>query len=148
MSDLPQLYQQVILDHGRNPRGTRVPEACNRSAKGHNPLCGDQVDVKLRQEGDVVAEIGFKGAGCAIATAAASLMTEAVRGKTVSEIRELSHRFRQLATGQIDPSRATDLGKLAVFAGVSGFPMRVKCATLAWHTLEAALDSVGTASTE
>jgi nitrogen fixation NifU-like protein len=148
MSDLPQLYQELILDHGRNPRGVRVPEAANRTAHGHNPLCGDELDVRLRQEGEVVADIGFEGSGCAISTAAASTMTEAVRGKTVAEVRELSRRFRELVTGKTDPARAGELDKLAAFVGVSGFPMRVKCATLAWHTLEAALDGADTASTE
>ena len=148
MSELSQLYQELILDHGRNPRGARLPEGANRRAEGHNPLCGDRVSVRVRQEGGVVADVGFQGSGCAISTAAASTMTEAVRGKTVDEVRELSARFRELVTGQGDPEAARDLGKLAAFAGVSGFPMRVKCATLAWHTLEAALDGKDRASTE
>jgi nitrogen fixation NifU-like protein len=148
MSELSQLYQQVILDHGRNPRGVRVPEGVNCEAEGHNPLCGDRVSVKLRREGEVVADVGFEGSGCAICTAAASIMTEAVRGKTVAEVRELSHKFRALVTGQADAGAALSLGKLAAFGGISEFPMRVKCATLAWHTLEAALDGQHTASTE
>ena len=148
MSELSQLYQQVILDHGRNPRGARLPEAPNCGAEGHNPLCGDRVSVKLRREGDVVVDVGVAGSGCAISTAAASTMTEAVRGKTVAEVRDLSRRFRDLVTGQADAQAAQGLGKLAAFGGVSEFPMRVKCATLAWHTLEAALSGQDTASSE
>jgi nitrogen fixation NifU-like protein len=148
MSELSQLYQELILDHGRAPRGARFPEGSNCEAHGHNPLCGDRISVKLRREGDAVADVGFQGSGCAICTAAASTMTEAVRGKRVAEVRELSRRFRELVTGASDPAAAHELGKLAAFSGVSRFPMRVKCATLPWHTLEAALDGKGTASTE
>jgi nitrogen fixation NifU-like protein len=148
MSELSELYHQVILDHGRNPRGAHLPQAANCAAEGHNPLCGDRVSIKLRREGDVVADVGFEGSGCAISTAAASIMTEAVRGKTVSEVRELSRRFRDLVTGKADAQTALGLGKLAAFGGVSEFPMRVKCATLAWHTLEAALDGQDAASIE
>jgi nitrogen fixation NifU-like protein len=148
MSELSQLYHELILDHGRAPRGAQFPESPNCEAHGHNPLCGDRISVKLRREGDMVADVGFEGSGCAICTAAASTMTEAVRGKRVAEVRELSRRFRQLATGESDPAAARELGKLAAFSGVSRFPMRVKCATLPWHTLEAALNGKGTASTE
>ena len=140
MSDLSQLYQQLILDHGRNPRGLRLPERYSHEAEGHNPLCGDRVTVRLLREGETIADVGFDGSGCAISTAAASTMTEAVRGKTAAEVRELSRRFRELVTGHSEPGAAAGLGKLAAFAGVAGFPMRVKCATLAWHTLESALD--------
>jgi len=141
MSNVSQLYQELILDHGRSPRGTHLPDRANCEADGHNPLCGDHIRVLLRREGDVVADVGFEGAGCAISTAAASTMTEAVRGKRVPEIRALSRAFRDLVTGKRDVTSTPQLGKLEAFAGVSAFPMRVKCATLAWHTLEAALDA-------
>jgi nitrogen fixation NifU-like protein len=139
MSDeLRDLYQEVILDHNRRPRnfGT-LPEA-NRSAEGHNPLCGDRVTVYLRVADDRVQDISFQGAGCAISTASASLMTEALRGKTVEEAHTLFHGFHNLVTRGRDGD-LEDLGKLKVFEGVREFPIRVKCATLAWHTFEAAL---------
>jgi nitrogen fixation protein NifU and related proteins len=148
MGTLDSLYQEVILDHGRHPRCAHFPDAPNHEAEGRNPLCGDRIVLKLRADGDVVADIGFEGAGCAISTAAASTMAEAVRGKTRAQISDLSRRFRELVTGKADPAATLGLGKLAAFAGVSAFPMRVKCATLAWHTLEAALDQTGKASTE
>jgi nitrogen fixation NifU-like protein len=139
MSDeLRDLYQEVILDHNRRPRnfGT-LPEA-NRSAEGHNPLCGDRVTVYLRVADGRVQDISFQGAGCAISTASASLMTEALRGKTVEEAHALFHGFHNLVTRGRDGD-LEDLGKLKVFEGVREFPIRVKCATLAWHTFEAAL---------
>jgi len=148
MLDAATLYQDLILDHGRRPRGYRFPEHANCEADGHNPVCGDRLTVKIREENDVVVDVGFQGSGCAISTAAASTMTEAVSGKTRSEVLALAQRFRALVTGQIDPSEARDLGKLAAFAGVSKFPMRVKCATLAWHTLVAALEGDTGATTE
>ena len=148
MPNLESLYHEVILDHGRRPRFAQFPAGANREAEGHNPLCGDRIVLKLRAEGDVVTEVGFEGKGCAISTAAASTMAEAIRGKTQSEIRELSRRFRDLVTGKADAATGTELGKLGAFAGVSGFPMRVKCATLPWHTLEAALDESGKATSE
>jgi nitrogen fixation NifU-like protein len=142
MSDeLRDLYQEVILDHNRRPRNFGTLPDANRSAEGHNPLCGDRVTVYLRVEDDRLQGISFQGSGCAISTASASLMTDALRGKTVAEAHELFHGFHQLvvrgergAKGDLE-----DLGKLAVFEGVREFPIRVKCATLAWHTLEAAL---------
>lgn len=144
MSDARELYQEMILDHGRHPRNFRFPEGANHSADGHNPLCGDRLTVKLVLEGDVVRDIGFQGAGCAISTAAASTMTEAVKGKSRAEVERLSEAFRALVTGK----EATELPpKLRVFAGVAEFPMRVKCATLAWHTLEAALHEQSAAVT-
>ncbi len=148
MLDAATLYQDLILDHSRRPRGGRFPEHANCEAEGHNPLCGDRLTVKLREENDVVVEVGFQGSGCAISTAAASTMTEAVSGKSRSEVLALARRFRDLVTGQIDPSEASDLGKLRAFVGVSKFPMRVKCATLAWHTLVAALEDRAGATTE
>jgi nitrogen fixation protein NifU and related proteins len=148
--DLRELYQEVILDHSKRPRNRRgMPEA-NRTAKGHNPLCGDRATVHLHVADGVVRDASFEGSGCSISTASASMMTDALRGKTVDEARALFERFHELVTA--DPSKAAvaaaELGKLAVFAGVHEFPMRVKCASLAWHTMKAALDGAGSASTE
>lgn len=134
--DLRDLYQEVILDHNRRPRNFGVLPDANRTAEGNNPLCGDRVTVYLRVDDDRVREVSFEGSGCAISTASASLMTEALRGKTVAEVHELFHGFHDMVTRGSDSEA---LGKLAVFAGVREFPVRVKCATLAWHTLEAAL---------
>jgi nitrogen fixation NifU-like protein len=138
MSDLRDLYQEVILDHNRHPRNFGRLESANRESEGYNPLCGDRVHVYVRVEGDRVQELSFQGSGCAISTASASLMTEALKGKTVAEARELFRGFHDLLTTEgADPDR---LGKLAVFAGVKEYPIRVKCATLAWHAVQAALD--------
>jgi len=141
MSDLRELYQTTILDHNKQPRNFRVPEGANRRAAGHNPLCGDRVVVHLVLEDGVVKDVGFQGAGCAISTASASLMTQAVKGKSAAEVQKLFDAFHELLTS--DPQREVDVegvGKLAVFAGVREYPVRVKCATLAWHTLRAALE--------
>jgi nitrogen fixation NifU-like protein len=141
VSDLSELYQELILDHGRRPRNFRFPDGANRSAEGHNPLCGDRLTLKLLVEDDVVRDAGFQSSGCAISTASASTMTEAIKGRSRAEIEALFRAFHALVTGH-GPSGApggADLGKLVAFGGVSEFPMRVKCATLAWHTLEAAL---------
>jgi nitrogen fixation NifU-like protein len=149
MSELRDLYQDVILDHGKNPRNKReIPEA--NEARGHNPLCGDQITVYLRMDGDVVEDVSFEGSGCAISTAAASMMTQALKGKTREEVEALFHAYHDVVTGKISLEDAADLlGKLAVFAGVSEFPVRVKCATLAWHTMHAALEESGkTVTTE
>jgi nitrogen fixation NifU-like protein len=136
--DLRDLYQEVILDHNRRPRNFGALTGANRTAVGHNPLCGDRLQVFLHLDGDRVQDISFQGSGCAISTASASLMTEALKGKTVAEAHALFERFHGLLTrGDGDPEA---LGKLAVLAGVREFPIRVKCATLAWHTLEAALE--------
>lgn len=137
MSDLRDLYQEVILDHTRRPRNFGTLPNANREAKGHNPLCGDQVSIYLQMDGDRIADIAFQGSGCAISTASASLMTEALKGLTVAEARDLFHGFHQLVTTGGD---AESLGKLAVFSGVREYPIRVKCATLAWHAVQAALD--------
>ena len=140
MSDLRELYQQVILEHCKNPRNFKELEGANRVAEGHNPLCGDQLTVYLVVEGDVVRDVAFRGWGCAISTASASLMTEAIKGKPVEEVQELFERFHSVVTGP--PGEPVDLeaiGKLAVLAGVREFPMRVKCASLAWHTMKSAL---------
>lgn len=137
--DPRELYQELILDHGRHPRNFRFPEGANRSAEGKNPLCGDHVIVRAKVENGVITDIGFQGSGCAISTAAASTMTEVVKGKARADVDALFHEFHDLVTGK-GTSDAEALGKLAAFSGLSEFPMRVKCATLAWHTLTAALD--------
>ena len=138
MSELRDLYQEVILDHNRHPRNFRALPDANRAAVGHNPLCGDRVQVFLHVEDDRIQGISFEGSGCAISTASASLMTEALKGKTIAEANALFAGFHELVTqGSGDAGR---LGKLAVLAGVREFPIRVKCATLAWHTLAAALE--------
>ena len=145
---LNQLYQEMILDHNRKPRNFRALAGANHTAEGYNPLCGDRVTVYLRLESDVIQEISFQGSGCAISTASASLMTESLKGKTLREAEAVFKRFHSLVTGS--PEQDLDnLGKLAVFQGVSEFPIRVKCATLAWHTLQAALsDRETSVSTE
>lgn len=146
MDDLGDLYQEVILDHYRNPQNFGVLADANRTARGDNPLCGDRLALFVRLDGDRVADLRFQGAGCAISTASASLMTASVKGKSRLEIEELFGRFHGLVTGK---GVAEDLGKLEVFAGVAEFPVRVKCATLAWHTLRAAIEGKGeTVSTE
>ncbi len=144
MNDLTALYQDIILDHNRRPRNFGPLASANRSARGDNPLCGDKVTVFLEVEEGRVKDLSFQGAGCAISTASASLMTEAIKGKTLPEVDALFHEFHQLLTG--DPSLVAEpppsLGKLAAFSGVREYPVRVKCATLAWHTLQAALQNV------
>ena len=140
--DLRALYEEVILDHNRNPRNyPKVPDGSNCSAHGHNPLCGDEVQVHLRVEDGVIQDIGFEGQGCAISTASASLMTEALKGKSEAEAAALFDAIHDLLTDQssADGGDADRLGKLMVLSGVKQYPMRVKCATLAWHTLQAAL---------
>jgi nitrogen fixation NifU-like protein len=140
MSELRELYQTTILDHNKQPRNFRVPEGANREAVGHNPLCGDRVVVHVRLDGDEVADVGFQGNGCAISTASASLMTQAVKGMRRDEVEQLFQRFHDLVTTDVSVDAEPDgVGKLAVFAGVREFPVRVKCATLARHTLRAAL---------
>ena len=150
MNHLRELYQEVILDHSKRPRNFHAMEEANRKANGTNPLCGDRATVYLRVEGDVVKDVSFEGAGCSISTASASMMTDALKGKTVAEAKALFERFHELVTA--DPSRtataSAELGKLAVFAGVHEFPVRVKCASLAWHTMKAALEGGDRASTE
>jgi nitrogen fixation protein NifU and related proteins len=150
MSDLRELYQDVIIDHSKRPRNFRVLETANHSSEGYNPLCGDKVTVFLELADERVKSVSFQGSGCAISTASASVMTESVKGKTLAEVEALFGVFHNLVTGKPpDGGTAPDLGKLAVFSGVSEFPVRVKCATLAWHTLHAALQDKGeTVSTE
>jgi nitrogen fixation protein NifU and related proteins len=140
MSGAGSLYQELILEHGRKPRNFKAMAAPTHRAEGHNPLCGDKVVVFARVEDGTVREVTFQGQGCAISTASTSLMTEAVRGKTPAQAHDLFERFHDLVTGKTPSDPDDGLGKLEAFAGVSEFPMRVKCATLAWHTLEAALE--------
>ena len=142
MSELKQLYQEVILDHNRNPRNCYVMECPTKTADGHNPLCGDTVKVYLRVEDGIIQEISFQGEGCAICTASTSLMTESVKGKPVGEVHQLFDGFHHMLTG-VAEEQGLELGKLQVFEGVREYPVRVKCATLAWHTLNAAMDGDG-----
>lgn len=137
MNDLRELYQEVILDHCKKPRNFHEMDEANRRLEGYNPLCGDKVTVYLQVKDDLVQDVSFQGEGCAISTASASLMTELVKGKSLEEAEVIFRRFQDLVTGKSDGS--ADMGKLAVFSGVGEFPMRVKCATLPWHTLRAAL---------
>ena len=147
MSDLSELYQEVILDHNKRPRNFGVLESPTHHAEGYNPLCGDRLDLFVRLDGDTIADVRFNGSGCAISKASASLMTDALKGHSVAEARELFERFHRMVT--TPPDRPVeDLGKLSVFAGVREFPVRVKCASLAWHTLKAALAREEKATTE
>jgi nitrogen fixation protein NifU and related proteins len=139
MADLRELYQEVILEHAKAPRNHRAIESPTRKAEGYNPLCGDRCTVYLKIHGEVIDDIAFQGTGCAISRASASMMTQGLKGKTTRQAEELFEDFRSVVTGQDEPKDADRFGKLAVFRGVSEFPARVKCATLAWHTLEAAL---------
>lgn len=139
-ADLRELYQDMILDHGRHPRNFGKPENVSHTAEGHNPLCGDKCAVYLQLENDVLEDIHFSGAGCAISTASASLMTEILKGKTPEEADTIFHQLQGLVTGKsVGEEELEQLGRLAALAGVSKFPMRVKCATLPWHTLQAAI---------
>jgi len=141
MSDLRDLYQEVILDHGKHPRNCRALDAADCTADGHNPLCGDRLTVYVKVEGDRIEDVTFEGAGCAISVASASMMTAALKGATLAEVETKFHAFHDLLTCRLDTQAdESKLGKLIVFSGVSRFPVRVKCATLAWHTLRAALD--------
>jgi nitrogen fixation NifU-like protein len=142
-SDLRDLYQETILDHGKRPRNFRTLENANRRAEGYNPLCGDRETVYLDLEGDVVRDISFKGAGCAISTASASMMTESLKGKSRSEAEALFQKFHELITGKTRTSGGPSLGKLEVFEGVRDYPVRIKCATLPWHTMRSALSGEG-----
>lgn len=140
MSDLREIYQEVILDHYRKPRNFAQLDGASHHAGGHNPLCGDRVDIYLQIADGKVSDATFKGNGCAISTASASMMTEAVKGKKVEEVRELFDSFHSMLTEPEGDSLDRDLGKLEALSGVRRLPVRIKCATLAWHTLQAALD--------
>jgi len=149
MSELSELYQQVILDHNKKPRNFRKLETANHSAEGFNPLCGDHLTIYLNLEDDMVKEVGFEGSGCAISKAAASMMTQAVKGKSKEEAENLFQEFHSMVTGELnEETDENSLGNLKIFAGVREFPVRVKCATLAWHTLHAALNKETQVSTE
>ena len=139
MADLRELYQELILEHSKAPRNYRELKPATSKAEGFNPLCGDRFTVSVQTEGDFIRDIAFQGSGCAISKASASMMTQSLKGKTKQQARELFERFHRTVTGNENTSSG-DLGKLAVFAGVAEFPTRVKCATLAWHTLQAALE--------
>lgn len=141
MSELSDLYQEVILEHSKAPRNYRRPAGSNREAEGYNPLCGDHFTVFLDMEGDAIRDVGFQGSGCAISRASASMMTQSLKGKTRAEAERLFTQFHDLVTGKPgSPADDSGLGKLAVFSGVSKYPARVKCASLAWHTLQSALE--------
>ena len=142
MSELTDLYQEVILDHNRRPRNFGTLDGASHHAEGYNPLCGDRLTLYLTIDNDRITDVGFEGSGCAISKASASLMTEAVKGKTVAEAESLFARFHELVTTPPDlPAKIEGLGKLAVFAGVREYPARVKCASLAWHTLKNAVEA-------
>jgi nitrogen fixation NifU-like protein len=147
MSDLDELYQEVILDHNRRPRNFRVLEHATHQAEGYNPLCGDRLNLFLELDGDRIADVGFQGSGCAISKASASMMTDCVKGAAVADARALFERFHRMVTTPPD-QEVEDLGKLSALAGVREFPVRVKCASLAWHTLKAALDRAEKTTTE
>jgi nitrogen fixation NifU-like protein len=148
MSDLRELYQEVILDHNKQPRNFRGVDPHDHEADGYNPLCGDKIHLELRLGADGrIEDIGFSGEGCAISTASASIMTEMLKGKTTEEANQLFERFRHQCTDEASEPEPS-LGKLGVLAGVRDYPMRVKCATLAWHTLQAAIEGKGEVSTE
>ena len=149
MSELSELYQQVILDHNKKPRNFRKIEQANHMAEGHNPLCGDQLTVYVNLKSDGVEDVSFEGSGCAISKASASMMTQAVKGKSKEETEKLFKEFHSMVTGELDEEAEENrLGNLKIFAGVRDFPVRVKCATLPWHTLHAALNNKEIVSTE
>ena len=149
MSELSELYQQVILDHNKKPRNFRKLETANHTAEGYNPLCGDQLTIYVNLEDNRVTDVGFEGSGCAISKASASMMTQAVKGKSKEQAENLFKEFHSMVTGELDEEKEENtLGNLKIFAGVREFPVRVKCATLPWHTMHAALNKQDEASTE
>lgn len=147
MSDLSDLYQEVILDHNKRPRNFHTIEPASHHAEGYNPLCGDRLTLYVQVQGETIDDIAFVGSGCAISKASASLMTDALKGRSVAEARALFDRFHRMVTTPPDQA-VEDMGKLSVLAGVREFPVRVKCASLAWHTLKAALERQQSTSTE
>ena len=147
MSGLNELYQEVILDHNKRPRNFRIIEPASHSAEGHNPLCGDRLALYVQVAAGTIEDVAFQGSGCAISKASASLMTDAVKGQTVEGATALFERFHAMVTTPPDQA-VEDMGKLSVLAGVREFPVRVKCASLCWHTLKAALDREPVISTE
>ena len=149
MSELSELYQETILEHNKNPRNFREIEGADRTADGNNPLCGDALRVYVKLEGDAVGDVAFKGSGCAISKASASMMTQVVKGKSKEEVESIFNEFHRMVTGDLDiETEENHLGKLKIFAGVLEFPARVKCASLSWHTFHAALQGEGEVSTE
>jgi nitrogen fixation protein NifU and related proteins len=147
MGELSDLYQEVILDHNKRPRNFRALEDATHVAEGYNPLCGDRLSLYLKLDGDIITDVGFQGSGCAISKASASLMTDTLKGRDVKDVRELFEKFHRMVTTPTDVE-VEDLGKLSALAGVREFPVRVKCASLAWHTLKAALSRAQIATTE
>jgi nitrogen fixation protein NifU and related proteins len=148
-SELRELYQQVILDHNKSPRNFKKLEDANHFAEGYNPLCGDRIDIFIKEKEGVVEEISFQGSGCAISKASASLMSTIIKGKSRKEAEEIFNRFHDLITGKLEEEASLEeFGKLAVLAGVKEFPARVKCASLAWHTMLSALNKEEKTSTE
>ncbi len=149
MSEINDLYQETILEHNKNPRNFREIEDADKKALGNNPLCGDALQVYIKFDGDTVSDVAFKGSGCAISKASASMMTEAVKGKTREDAEHTFGEFHRMVTGELDiETDDNDLGKLRIFSGVLEFPARVKCASLSWHTLHAALQGDDAVSTE
>jgi nitrogen fixation NifU-like protein len=148
MADLKALYQEVILDHNKKPRNFGKLSPASHHAEGHNPLCGDHINVWLNLDGEKVDAIAFEGEACAVCKASASMMTVAVKGKTRADAEALTQEFLAMATGKLDMNQPNNIGRLAVFAGVRDLPTRVKCAILPWHTLHAAFNSVNEVSTE
>jgi len=149
MSEINELYQETILEHNKNPRNFREIEDASKRALGNNPLCGDALQVFVAMDGDTISDVAFKGSGCAISKASASMMTQAVKGRTSEEAQELFDEFTKMVRGELDEeAQENHLGRLRIFAGVREFPARVKCASLSWHTLSAALHGDETISTE
>ena len=149
-SEMRELYQQMILSHNKNPKNFRVIDDPSHFAEGHNPLCGDNLDVYLQVDGDKkITDISFQGSGCAISKSAASMMTEMLKGKSVEEAEELFEQYHNLVTGKLNPEKDSHkLGKLTIFSGIWEYPARVKCASLSWHTAKAALNNEDVISTE
>ncbi len=149
MSELSELYQQVILDHNKKPRNYHKLDSANRVAEGHNPLCGDQLTVYMQLEDEIVKDLSFEGSGCAISKAAASMMTQSIKGKTREEAETLFKEFHGMVKGELDEeTQPNNLGRLKIFSGVRDYPARVKCASLSWHTMHAALTGEESATTE
>jgi len=140
MSDLRELYQQVILDHNKSPRNFKKLESANRTAEGYNPLCGDHYTLFVEMDGEVIRDVGFQGSGCAISKASASIMSLTLKGKTKSEAESLFDQFHKMVMGEVDSADAEKMGRMAAFSGVHDFPTRIKCASLAWHTMNSILE--------
>ncbi len=149
MSELNELYQETILEHNKNPRNFRAIDDADKTALGNNPLCGDALEVYVKMDGDTVEDVAFKGSGCAISKASASMMTQVAKGRSKKDVEKIFDEFHKMVTGGLDvETEENELGKLKIFAGVLEFPARVKCASLSWHTLHAALQGEEEVSTE